>query len=362
MNIVFLDRDGTLIAEPPDEQVDSLEKLEILPGVIHGLARLRSRGYLLVMVSNQDHLGSDRYPRSVFDLVQGKLFQILAGEGIEFTAVFICPHGPTDGCACRKPKTGLVEEFLRAQAIDPRRSWMVGDRPSDAAFGRKIGCRTIGLSTASMEGVERFVPTFAEAVEHILRQDRIADVHRSTAETDIRVGVCLDGTGTSEIRTSVGFLDHMLAQLAKHSGIDLSVTVAGDLHVDEHHTVEDTGLAIGDAIRQALGDRKGIGRYGYAVPMDESRAEAVLDLSGRPHCRLEASFHRERVGDLPTELIEDFFRALADGLRANLHLRVKGRNDHHQIEALFKATARALRQATSLDARTVGLPTTKGML
>jgi imidazoleglycerol-phosphate dehydratase / histidinol-phosphatase len=362
MKVVFLDRDGTLIAEPADEQVDSLEKLEFLPGAIGGLARLRARGFALVLVSNQDHLGTPGFPQEAFDVVQGSFLRTLAGEGVRFDEIFICPHAPDADCSCRKPKTGLVDAYLRSRDIDATHAWMVGDRATDVEFANRIGFRPIRIGTGSPMNGEIVTPTLAEAFGAILRQDRSATVERATTETKILVDVCLDGTGTAKIRTGIGFFDHMLEQLAKHSGIDIHLAVDGDLHVDEHHTVEDAGLAIGEAIRRALGTKQGISRYGFAVPMDEARADAVLDLSGRPSFRLRATFRREKVGDLPTELVEDFFRAFADGLRANLQLRAEGRNEHHEIEALFKATARALRQAVAFDERSTGLPSTKGVL
>jgi imidazoleglycerol-phosphate dehydratase / histidinol-phosphatase len=363
MKVIFLDRDGTIIVEPPDEQVDSLEKLEFIPGVIQGLRLLQDRGYVLVLVSNQDHLGSSSYPNEKYDLVQNKLMRMLNGEGIQLNAVFICPHGAHEQCACRKPKTGLVEEFLRTREVDLSRSFVFGDRETDVQLARNIGCKAIRLTSDVSTQADFKTESFLEACRYIARSDRSAAVIRNTAETKISVEVCLNGTGNASVHSGIGFFDHMLALLSKHSGIDMNIEVQGDLHVDEHHSVEDTGLALGDTIRQALGDKRGIERYGFLLPMDESLAQVALDLGGRPFCSFQAQFEREKVGEFPTELVEDFFRAFADGLRANLHITVTGRNDHHKIEAIFKAVARSLRQAVTVDEKNADvLPSTKGML
>jgi imidazoleglycerol-phosphate dehydratase / histidinol-phosphatase len=363
MNVVFIDRDGTIIVEPPDEQIDSLEKLELIPHAIEGLRLLRDRGFELVMVTNQDGLGTERYPLTSFEVPQKKLLRILAGEGITFSQVFVCPHMPADQCGCRKPKTGLLDRYLKEQNPDLSRSFVLGDRETDVQLGKNIGCSTVRLSSDGQSDAAFITADFLEACRFMARRVRSAHVERVTAETSISAEVILDGTGSFAINTGVGFFDHMLAQLSKHSLIDLTLTVRGDLHVDEHHTVEDTGLAIGSAIRQALGDKRGIERYGFYLPMDESSAQVALDLSDRPYFVLNGTFEREKVGEFPTELVEDFFRALADGLRANLHITVQGRNDHHKIEAMFKSVARTLKQAVALDQRSPStLPSTKGTL
>lgn len=361
--VVFVDRDGTLIVEPPDEQIDSLEKLELIPGAIGGLRMLVERGFDLVMVSNQDGLGSDRYPQASFEIPQQKLLRLLQGEGITFEHVFICPHTPSDNCSCRKPKTGLLERYLREASPELRRSFVLGDRETDVQFAANLGCRSIRLSDSAGTKATFSTTSLLDACRYIARSDRSAHIERSTTETSVSVDVCLDGTGASRISTGIGFFDHMLAQLSKHSLMDLDITVKGDLHVDEHHTVEDTGLTIGQALRQALGDKRGIERYGFLLPMDESLAQVALDLSDRPLFVFTGSFEREKVGDFPTELVEDFFRAFSDGLRANLHIALAGRNDHHKIEAMFKAVARALKQAVALDVRSPSsVPSTKGIL
>jgi imidazoleglycerol-phosphate dehydratase/histidinol-phosphatase len=306
MKVVFLDRDGTVIVEPPDEQVDSLEKLELLPGIIQGLRLLRERGYELVMVSNQDGLGTGAYPQEKYDLVQRKLLRLLNGEGIQFKAVFICPHTANEHCACRKPKTGLLDDFIRTMKIDLQHSFVFGDRETDVQLAQNIGCRSIRLTTEKSATADFTTTSFLEGCRFIVHSDRSARVERATAETKISADIYLDGTGNSEVQSGIGFFDHMLALLSKHSGIDMNIKVQGDLHVDEHHSVEDTGLALGEAIRQALGDKRGIQRYGFLLPMDESLAQVALDLGGRPFCTFQAKFDREKVGEFPTELVEDF--------------------------------------------------------
>lgn len=363
MKTIFLDRDGTLIVEPPDEQIDTLDKLEMIPGVVQGLRLLLDFDYTLVMVSNQDHLGTPAYPNEQFKLVQDKLIKLLAGEGIQFGEVFICPHGATEGCNCRKPKTGLVDEYVRENKVDLARSWVLGDRETDVNFARALGCRSARLTSDASTSADYASPSFLEICRTIVRRERSASIQRNTAETAISVELSLDGSGNAKIATGIGFFDHMLAQIAKHSGIDMTIRVNGDLQVDEHHSVEDTGLAIGEAIRNALGNKRGIQRYGFLLPMDESLAQVALDLGGRPYCSFKAKFHRETVGEFPTELTEDFFRALADGMRANLHIIASGRNDHHVIEAIFKAVGRSLGQAVArAEKRAPAIPSTKGVL
>ena len=363
MNIVFLDRDGTIIVEPPDEQIDSLEKLELIPGVIEGLRLLRDRGFELVLVTNQDGLGTGRFPQSSFDAPQEKFLGILRGEGITFSRIFICPHTPADQCSCRKPKIGLVADYLSEKTPDLRRTFVIGDRETDVQFGKNIGCQTIRMGDTQESKADIVVKSFLDACQRAASSIRTAHIERITNETSIIADVIIDGTGSYEVATGLGFFDHMLAQLSKHSLIDIKLSVKGDLHVDEHHTIEDSGLALGEAIRQALGDKRGLERYGFLLPMDESLAQVAIDLGGRPYFLFQGAFERERVGEFPTELVEDFFRAFADGLRANLHITVQGRNDHHKIEAIFKGVARALKQAVAIDPKASGsLPSTKGSL
>ena len=365
LKIIFLDRDGTIIEEPPDQQIDSLEKLRFLPGAISGLRSLAREGYHLVMVSNQDNLGTPDYPRASFDLVQHRILDLLEGEDVRFREVYICPHSEAEGCDCRKPGTGLLTEFLKTTPVDLGVSFMIGDRETDVRFAQNIGVRSVRLIPQADSPTDADIPvlSFEEACDAILRRSRTATIRRETTETKINVQLTLDGRGDYFVSTGLGFFDHMLSLFIKHASIDCSVHVEGDLHVDEHHTIEDTGLALGQAIRTALGNKTGIERYGFVLPMDEAQAQLALDLGGRPFLKFDASFTRERVGDVPTELFEDFFRALSDGLQANIHIRAEGRNDHHIAEACFKGLGRCLRQAVyrRADLRDI-LPSTKGML
>ncbi len=351
--VLFVDRDGTLIEETDDQQIDRLDKVRLMPGVIAALQTLRRAGFQLVMVSNQDGLGSERYPQAQFEQVQQFVLQLFSSQGIEFAAVFICPHFAHQQCECRKPRTGLVSAYLAQQPLDRERSAMIGDRDSDLEFARQLGIR--GLRVHIAGSAEETWP----AVVHTLLARR-ATVTRTTRETSVEVQVELDRSAASHIETGIGFFDHMLEQLAKHSGFELQLRCRGDLHIDEHHTVEDCALALGEALRRALGDKSGIGRYGFLLAMDESEAQVALDLSGRAFFTFEGRFPRAQVGALPSELVPHFFRSLADSLGAALHLSVRGENTHHMIEACFKGVGRALRPALRRDGQE--LPSTKGVL
>jgi imidazoleglycerol-phosphate dehydratase/histidinol-phosphatase len=359
--VFFIDRYGTIIREPADEQIDSLEKLEFIPGIISGLRTLVDAGYSLVMVSNQDGLGTAGYPKRAFAAVQQKILATLGGEGIAFDHVFICPHLKQDECSCRKPKTGLIEKYVKANRIDPVRSFVLGDRETDVLFAQNLALKSVRLSSKNATHATYATKNAIEACTYILRWNRIGTVRRKTNETDIDVEVVIDGTGTYDVSTGVGFFDHMLEQLARHSGFDIRLKAVGDLDIDEHHTVEDVGIALGEAIRQALGDKRGIERF--AAPLDESLASVALDLSGRSHLTFKCKFERERVGELPTELVEDFFGGMVQGLKATLHISCQGRNDHHKIEAIFKSCGRALKAAARIDRRRMrSVPSTKGRL
>jgi imidazoleglycerol-phosphate dehydratase/histidinol-phosphatase len=353
--VLFVDRDGTLIEEPPDNQVDRLDKLRLLPGVIAALNELRRAGYRLVMVSNQDGLGSERYPRERFELVQAFLLHLLASQGVEFDEVFICPHLEQEQCGCRKPHTGLVTEYLRRQPIDRTRSAMIGDRDTDLEFAQDLGIRGLRVSVDAEPGTEHSWPGITRTL--LARRAQLA---RKTRETDIELELELDSGADCRIATGIGFFDHMLEQLARHAGFTLQLSCRGDLHIDEHHTVEDCALSLGEALRQALGDKAGIGRYGFLLAMDESEAQVALDLSGRPYFVFEGQFGRPQVGELPSELVPHFFRSLVQSLGAALHLSVRGENTHHMIEACFKGVGRALRPALRREG--YDLPTTKGVL
>jgi len=353
--VLFVDRGGTLIEEPPDNQVDRLDKLRLLPGVIAALSELRRAGYRLVMVSNQDGLGSPRYPRERFEQVQAFLLHLLASQGIEFDQVFICPHLQQEQCLCRKPRTGLVTEYLRQRPIDRARSAMVGDRDTDLEFAQDLGIRGLRVSVDAEPDGEHSWPGITRTL-----LARRAQLSRKTRETDIELKLQLDSGADCHIATGIGFFDHMLEQLARHAGFTLQLSCRGDLHIDEHHTVEDCALSLGEALRQALGDKTGIGRYGFLLAMDESEAQVAIDLSGRPYFVFEGQFGREQVGALPSELVPHFFRSLAQSLGAALHLTVRGENTHHMIEACFKGVGRALRPALRRDG--YELPSTKGTL
>jgi imidazoleglycerol-phosphate dehydratase/histidinol-phosphatase len=368
--ILFVDRDGTLIVEPPDQQIDSYEKFALIDGVIPALRRCVAAGYELVMVTNQDGLGSSSFPQADFDGPQNLLLRILRSQGIVFRDIAIDSSFAHEGKDTRKPGIGLMRSYLAADDWSRAASAVIGDRETDLQFAANLGVRGFRLGN----------DWTWDAIAHALCDaPRIGTVERSTKETRIRVAADLDRAGDATVATGIGFFDHMLEQIGKHGGFALMLTCAGDGHVDEHHIVEDSALALGEALRRALGDKRGIGRYGSAtdpaqpsalspqpssidilLPMDETIARAVLDLSGRPYFVFDGTFPRERVGELPTELVPHFFRSLCESLGANLHLAVRGENAHHMVEACFKATARALRQALRREGD--ALPSTKGVL
>ncbi len=354
--VLFVDRDGTLIEEPDDFQIDAYDKLRFVPGVIPALLRLRDAGYRLVMVTNQDGLGTDAFPRERFDGPHGLMMQVLESQGVAFEDVLIDTSLPADNAPTRKPGIGLALPYLKDRSIDWTRSAMVGDRETDNAFARNMGIRAFQLRTAQFGGDWDW-PGIAHALADA---PRVARVVRRTRETQIEVAVDLDRPAEPRVETGLGFFDHMLEQLGKHGGFALELTCRGDLHIDEHHTVEDSALALGQALREALGDKRGIGRYGFTLPMDEALASAALDFSGRPYFVFDGRFQRETVGQLATELVPHFFRSLCETAGLNLNLKVQGDNDHHQVEACFKAVARALRQAIRRDG--FDLPSTKGAL
>ena len=354
--ILFVDRDGTLIEEPADLQIDGLHKLRFCRDVVPALLRLRDAGYRFIIVSNQDGLGTDAFPQADFDAPQALMMQVFESQGIRFQDVLIDTSLPADNAPTRKPGLGLVMPYLKDRGIDWARSAMVGDRDTDMQFADNLGIRGFHLRSARFGG-EWDWPAIAHA---LVEAPRRASVVRETRETRIRVDIDLDSVAEPAISTGLPFFDPMLEQIGKHGGIALRVQTEGDLHIDEHHTVEDTGLALGQALREALGDKRGIGRYGFTLPMDEALASAALDFGGRPYLVFDGAFRRERVGDLPTELVAHFFRSLCDACGLNLHLQVRGDNDHHQVEACFKAFARALRQAVARSGQV--LPSTKGTL
>lgn len=353
--ILFIDRDGTLIEEPEDEQIDSFGKLKFTRGVLRNLSFIRSRlDFEFVMVSNQDGLGTPSFPEDTFWPVHNFIMQTLEGEGITFDDTLIDRHFPKDNAPTRKPGTAMVEKYMLDPAYDMASSYVIGDRETDRLFAANIGCKAIILGRDGM--------TWDKAAEILFAGERTAEVRRTTHETDIHVGVNLDGTGRCDISTGLGFFDHMLEQIGRHGMIDLTVHTHGDLHVDEHHTIEDTAIALGECLLQALGDKRGIERYGYSLPMDDCLCQVALDFGGRPWLVWDAAFTREKIGDMPTEMFLHFFKSLSDSARMNLNIRAEGTNEHHKIEGIFKALARSIRMAVRRDIYHYELPSTKGML
>ncbi|MCX8965820.1 bifunctional histidinol-phosphatase/imidazoleglycerol-phosphate dehydratase HisB [Erwinia psidii] len=351
--VLFIDRDGTIISEPPvDFQVDSMDKLAFEPDVIPALLALQKAGFSLVMITNQDGLGTDSFPQAAFDGPHNLMMQVLTSQGITFDDLLICPHKPEDNCDCRKPNTSMVTRWLTEGALDTTNSYVIGDRNTDLQLASNMGIQ--GLHYAK-EGLN-----WQAISTQLTLRDRHALVERNTKETQIQVEVWLDREGDSQFNTGVGFFDHMLDQIATHGGFRMNIKVKGDLYIDDHHTVEDTGLALGEALLKALGDKRGIGRFGFVLPMDECLARCALDISGRPHLEYKAEFNYQRVGDLSTEMVEHFFRSLSYSMASTLHLKTKGKNDHHRVESLFKAFGRTLRQAIRVEGNT--LPSSKGVL
>jgi imidazoleglycerol-phosphate dehydratase/histidinol-phosphatase len=314
---LFIDRDGTLIAEPEDRQIDHIDKLAFLPGVFSALEKLQQNGFRLVMVTNQDGLGSEQYPVKDFQPPHDLMMRIFHSQGIRFDDILICPHFPYENCACRKPEIGLVKDYLKDQCIWQQQSFVIGDRLSDMDFAENLGIQGLQIGSKTL-------PNWRAVYDYILNRPRKASIHRCTKETEIHATVNLDQSGQSHIQTGIGFYDHMLEQLAKHAGISLGLSCEGDVDVDDHHTVEDVAIVTGEVIRKALGDKLGIERYGFYVPMDEALAQVALDLSGRFYCSFEGHFTREKLGDLSTELIRHFFYSFAEGLKATLNVKIDG--------------------------------------
>ena len=369
--ILFIDRDGTLISEPENEQVDDFDQFKFIPGVFTHLGRIvRQLPYELVMVTNQDGLGTPSFPEDTFWPVHERMLETFDQEGIHFSEVIIDRTFDWEGKDTRKPGTGLLKHYLTGD-YDLANSYTIGDRATDIRLAGNLGCKGIFLGSPERWN-QKVKPgdedhcvlkatTWKEIADFLIGHERHAGVQRVTKETDISIELALYGTGISEISTGIGFFDHLLDQLARHSGMDLKVQVTGDLNVDEHHTVEDTAIVLGQALRQAWGDLRGMNRYGFVLPMDDAHVAVSLDLGGRPYLDWKAEFRREKVGELPTELFPHFFRSFADGARCTLHIEATGENEHHKIEAIFKALARSLRQAWTSNG-TEDIPSTKGAI
>lgn len=361
---LFIDRDGTIIIEPPiTEQVNSLDEMTFLTGVIRNLYFIaKNLDFELVMVTNQDGLGTENYPQEVFDSVQNKMLEILEGEGITFSAIHIDKSYPQDNLPTRKPGTGMLTGYMDG-SYDLENSYVIGDRLTDVKLAQNLGSKSIlitselGNSDATFEA-----ENWDQIAEFLFAGERKATVSRKTKETDINISINLDGNGKANISTGLGFFDHMLEQIAKHGGIDLDINVKGDLHVDEHHTIEDTAIALGEALYMVLGNKRGIERYGYSLPMDDCLCSAVLDFGGRAWLVWDADFKREKIGEMPTEMFLHFFKSLSDAAKMNLNIKAEGDNEHHKIEGIFKALARALKMAIKRDIYKYELPSTKGML
>lgn len=374
--VLFIDRDGTLISEAPDEQIDSINKMQFYPGVFTYLGKIaREMDFELVMVTNQDGLGTDAFPESDFWPIQNFIVDSLANEGIVFEAIHIDRTFPEEGADTRKPGIGLLQSYF-TEAYDLKNSFVIGDRLTDMELALNLGAAGIFINSASALGSseiksdERKIKECIglttdswEAVYTFLKtKDRIAEIHRKTAETDVFIKINLDGTGIRKIDTGIAFFDHLLEQLAKHGQIDLEIRVKGDLQVDEHHTIEDTAIALGEALNDAIGKKLGIERYGFTLPMDDCLAQVAIDFGGRSWLVWEADFNREMIGQMPTEMFMHFFKSLSDGARANLNIKAEGKNEHHKIEAIFKALAKAIKMAVKKDTEKLVLPSTKGRL
>jgi imidazoleglycerol-phosphate dehydratase/histidinol-phosphatase len=362
---LFIDRDGTLIKEPPDEQIDTLEKLELLPGVIRNLHKIQNQlDYRIVMVTNQDGLGTNTYPEEAFNKVQSKLMTLLGNEGIQFDSIKIDRSVKENPSINRKPSIEMIKEYLNDN-LNREQSFAIGDRETDIEMAERAGLKGIQISktlSGYSENKVLVAKSWDEIYEFLSAMNSTVSIYRQTKETDIRGKINLYGQGKSEIQTGIGFFDHMLNQLPSHSNIDLFLKTTGDLEVDEHHTIEDTGLALGEAIIAALGNKKGMQRYGFSLPMDESSASCLMDLGGRPNLVWNVEFRREYIGQMPTEMFEHFFKSFADASKSTIHIDAQGKNEHHKIEAVFKAFSRALKMAIRKVEQEEQLPTSKGRI
>ena len=370
--VLFIDRDGTLVIEPPiDYQLDAYEKLEFYPRVFRNLSFIRSKlDFEFAMVTNQDGLGTSSFPEDTFWPVHNLVMKTLENEGITFDEVFIDRSFPEDNAPTRKPRTGMLGKYLNNPEYDLAGSFVIGDRYTDVELAKNLGCKAIYLQDDKSALVEKGLEEYCalatkdwdKIAEFLFAGERVADVRRTTKETDIYIKVDLDGSGKCDISTGLGFFDHMLEQIGKHGSLDLTIRVKGDLEVDEHHTIEDTALALGECLSKALGDKRGIERYGYCLPMDDCLCQVALDFGGRPWLVWDADFKREKIGEMPTEMFLHFFKSLSDAAKMNLNIKAEGQNEHHKIEGIFKALARAIKMAVKRDIYHFEVPSSKGSL
>ena len=349
--ILFIDRDGTLIEEPADYQVDDLSKIRLCTGVIPALLAFTQAGFQLVMITNQDGLGTASFPQQAFQCSHEFILNLFASQGICFDAIFICPHRPEADCHCRKPKTGLLDDFLKQGQINLQQSWVIGDRETDRMLAENIGVSYLPISKSH---------GWSDIVRLILYPERLAAITRKTKETAISMTLNLNSIQSNRINTPIPFFNHMLEQVAQHGGFSLDIQAEGDIEVDDHHLIEDTAIVLGEGLKSAIGDKRGIARYGFTLPMDESLATIAIDLCGRSFCDFQGQFTREFVGGMATEMVPHFFKSLASSMGATIHIKTQGENHHHMIEACFKVLGRALRQAIVKTGE--DLPSTKGVL
>lgn len=370
--VLFIDRDGTIVIEPPvDYQLDAFEKLEFYPKAIRNLYFIRQKlDFEFAMVTNQDGLGTPSFPEDTFWPVHNLVLNTLRNEGVTFDEIFIDRSFPEDNAPTRKPRTGMLTRYLNNEDYDLAGSFVIGDRATDVELAKNLGCKAIllqenkeCLKEKNLEDICVLATTNWDRIaEFLFAGERTAEVQRTTKETDIRIRLNLDGNGTCHISTGLGFFDHMLEQIGKHGGIDLDITVKGDLEVDEHHTIEDTAIALGECIYQALGSKRGIERYGFCLPMDDCLCQVALDFGGRAWLVWDAEFHREKIGDMPTEMFLHFFKSLSDSARMNLNIKAEGQNEHHKIEGIFKALARSIKMAVRRDIYHYEVPSSKGCI
>ncbi len=376
VKILFIDRDGTIITEPADEQIDSFEKLEFYPGALQYLPKIAAElDYELVMVTNQDGLGTASYPEDTFWPVQNFILKTLENEGVKFSAIHVDRTFPATNAPTRKPGTALLTQYFDTEKYDLKNSFTIGDRENDVRLAKNLGTKAIWLNNNSGLGSAEFstktdikdtivleTTDWEKIYEFLKLGERVIEHKRTTKETDIYIKINLDGKGDAKVSTGLHFFDHMLDQIARHGSIDLEVIAQGDLHIDEHHTIEDTGIALGEVFATALGNKKGIERYGFCLPMDDCLAQAAIDFGGRNWIVWDAEFKREKIGEMPTEMFYHFFKSFSDAAKCNLNIKAEGQNEHHKIEAIFKAFAKAIKMAVKRDVNNMVLPSTKGLL